>query len=127
MLKTIGSSVASAFRVDNNEVGGGDAIAESGGGVVKQKMGLIASTKVLIKYANFAISSDLASKLPEHTRINNHAIMLVDDYPSHSQVLPSFLILFDQKSDGSLWLCIWDFNNLTIKNRFASGVSSIHP
>ena len=43
MLKTTGSSVASAFRVDDNEVvGGGDgARAESGGSDVKQKVGSI--------------------------------------------------------------------------------------
>ena len=39
-----------------------------------------ASTKVLDKYINFAdvFSLDLASKLPEHIEINNHAIELVD-------------------------------------------------
>ena len=107
MLKTTGSSVASAFRVDDDEVvGSGDgAGAESGGSVVKQKVGLIAPTKVSIKYANFAFSPDLDSELPEHTRINNHAIELVDDHSSHPQVLPSFSILLDRKSDGSLRLC----------------------
>ena len=48
-----------------------------------QIAGLIAEkapTKVPVKYADFAdvFSPDLASKLPEYTRINNHAIELVD-------------------------------------------------
>ena len=52
-------------------------------------------TKVPVEYANFAFSPDLASELPDHTRINNHFIELVEtmgssDHPSHSQVLPSF-------------------------------------
>ena len=47
--------------------------------------GLIAKkalTKVLAKYLDFAdiFSSDLASKLPKHTRINNYAIDLVKSY-----------------------------------------------
>ena len=46
ILKTTGSSVASAFEVDDDEVGGGGAGAESGGSVVKRKVGLIAPTKV---------------------------------------------------------------------------------
>ena len=39
-----------------------------------------ASTKIPNKYANFVdvFSPDLASKLPEYTGINNHAIKLVD-------------------------------------------------
>ena len=45
--------------------------------------GLIAEealTKVPVKYTDFAnmFSLDLASKLPEHTGINNHAIELVE-------------------------------------------------
>ena len=49
-----------------------------------QISGLIAKKapiKVSNKYADFAdiFSPDLASKLPEHTKINNHAIKLVDD------------------------------------------------
>ena len=39
MLKTTGSSVASAFRVDDNEVVGGGGGAGAGGSVVKQKVG----------------------------------------------------------------------------------------
>ena len=47
-----------------------------------QISGLIAEeapTKVLAKYADFAdvFSLDLASELPEHTQINDHAIDLV--------------------------------------------------
>ena len=41
MLKTTGSSIASAFRVDNNEVVGGGGGAGAGGSVVKQKVGSI--------------------------------------------------------------------------------------
>ena len=104
MLKTTGLSVASAFRVYDDEiVGGGDSAGgESGGSVVERKVDLIAPTKVPIEYANFAFSPDLASELPKHTRINDYAIELVDDHPSHLQVLLSFPILLDQKLDGSL-------------------------
>ena len=60
-----------------------------------QIAGLIAEeapTKVPAKYADFAdvFSPDLESELPEHTGINDYAIELVDDHPSHPQVLPSF-------------------------------------
>ena len=53
-------------------------------------------TKISVEYANFAFSPDLASKLSDHTRINDHSIELVEttsssDHPSHPQVLPSFL------------------------------------
>ena len=43
MLKTTGSSVASAFRFDNNEIvgDGGAAGAESGKSILKQKVGSI--------------------------------------------------------------------------------------
>ena len=43
MLKTTGSSVASAFRDDDNEVVGGSSAAgaESGESVLKQKVGSI--------------------------------------------------------------------------------------
>ena len=74
--------------------------------------GLIAKkvlTKVLIKYIDFVdiSSSDLAFKLSEHTKINNHAIKLVNtmglsNHSSHLQMLLSFHIFFDQKLDGSL-------------------------
>ena len=37
-----------------------------------------APTKVPVKYANFAFSLDLASKLPKHIKINDYAIKLVD-------------------------------------------------
>ena len=37
-----------------------------------------APTKVPVEYADFAFSPDLASKLSEHTGINDHAIELVD-------------------------------------------------
>ena len=95
-------------------------------------------------------SPDLAFKLFEHTGINDHAIKLVDGQqspygpiyslrpveletlkayikinlvngfirPSKSPVSTS--ILFDQKSDGFLRLCVnyQDLNNFIIKNRY---------
>ena len=50
-----------------------------------QVSGLIAEeapTRVPAKYSDFAdiFSADLASELPEHTRINDHTIKLVDSY-----------------------------------------------
>ena len=84
MMKTIRSSVASASRVDDDEVvGGASAGAESGGSVVKHKVGSI----VPVKYTDFAFSLDLTSKLPEHTGNNNHAIELVNDNLNHPQAL----------------------------------------
>ena len=111
-----------------------------------------ALTKVPAEYSDFVdvFSPDLASELPEHTRINNHAIELVDgQHPPYGSIYslglveletlkayiktnlvnkfirPSkspadALILFDQKSDGSLWLCVnyRGLNNLTIKNQY---------
>ena len=97
-----------------------------------------ASTKVLAEYSDFAdvFSPDLASELPEHTRINDHAIELVDGQqppygpiyslgPVELETLKAYIetnlangfirpskslagapILFDRKSDGSLQLCI---------------------
>ena len=59
-----------------------------------QKVDLIAKkalTKGSVEYAVFAFSPDLASELPKHTEINDHANELVNDHPSHPQVLPSFL------------------------------------
>ena len=86
-----------------------------------QKTSLIAKetpTKVPVKHADFAFSSDLASKLPEYTRINNHSIELVD---ANGFIRPSKFpagapILFDRESDGSLRLCAEykSLNNLTI-------------
>ena len=50
MLKTTGSSVVSAFRVDDNEVVGGGGGAGAGGSVVKQKMGsIVLSTRTTRK------------------------------------------------------------------------------
>ncbi len=95
-------------------------------------------TKVLSKYADFAdvFSPKLATELPEHTGINNHAIKLVDDWqppygPIYSlglierEILKAYienhlasnfiqpfkspakaLILFDKKPDSSLKLCM---------------------
>ena len=121
ILKTTGSSVASAFGVDDNEVvGGGGAGAESGKSVVEQKVDSIVSNhadypeeeesvhlslrpqranliakkapiKVLVKYADFVFSSNLVSELSKHTGINNDIIELVNNHPSHPQVLTSFL------------------------------------
>ena len=121
-----------------------------------QISGLIAEeapTKVPAEYSNFAdvFSLDLVSELPEHTRINNHAIKLVNgcqQLPYGSiyslelvelEILKAYIetnlangfirlsnssagasILFDQKSNGSLQLCVnyWGLNILTIKNRY---------
>ena len=47
--------------------------------------------KVFVKYANFAFFSDLASELLKHIGINNHAIELINDHPTHPQVDSSFL------------------------------------
>ena len=106
-----------------------------------QISGLIAKeapTKVSAKYLDFAdvFSPDLASKLPKHTRINDHTIKLVDSQqPSYrplynlgskeletlkayiktnlansfirpSKSPPGTPILFDWKSNGFLWLCV---------------------
>ena len=107
-------------------------------------------TMVSANYVDFAdvFWPDLASKLFEHTGINNSAIKLINSQPllyepiyslwlvqleplkayikinlanrfiRLSQSPTNTLILFDQKSDGFLWLYInyRSFNNLTIKN-----------
>ena len=97
-----------------------------------------ASTKIPAKYSDFAdvFSPDLASKLPEHTGINNYAIELVEGQqppygpiyslgPVELETLKAYIetnlangfirpskspagapILFDRKSDGSLRLCV---------------------
>ena len=118
-----------------------------------QVSGLIAKealTKVPAEYSDFAdvFSPDLASELPKHTGINNHAIELVDSQqppyghslgPVELESLKAYIetnlgnefirpsksllgapILFDRKSDGSFRLCVdyRDLNNLTIKNRY---------
>ena len=96
-------------------------------------------TKVLSKYADFVdlFSPELAAKLFKHTRINNHAIELVDDWqlsysPIYSlsslelEILKAYiknnlangfirpskssagaLVFFDKKPDGSLRLCMY--------------------
>ena len=106
-----------------------------------QVSGLIvkkAPTKVPAKYSDFAdvFSSDLASELPEHTGINDHAIKLVNGQqapygliynlePVKLETLKAYIetnltnefirpskspvgapILFDWKSDGFLRLCV---------------------
>ena len=95
-------------------------------------------------------SSDLTSKLPEHIGINDHAIELVEGQqppygpiyslrPVELKTLKAYIetnlangfirpskspagapILFTQKSDGSLRLCVdyQGLNYLTIKNRY---------
>ncbi len=92
----------------------------------------------LSKYANFVdiFLPKLVIELPEHTRINNHAIELVDDWqplygPTYSlgsverETLKAYIknnlinnfirpikflarasILFDKKPDGSMRLCM---------------------
>ena len=109
--------------------------------------------KVSVKYSDFVdiFSLDLASELPEHTGINDHAIKLVNDYqqptykpinslgPVELEMLKTYNktnlanwfiklfkspagapILFNQKSDSSLWLYVnyRGLNNLTIKNQY---------
>ena len=102
-----------------------------------------APTKVPAKYSDYAdlFSLDLASKLPKHTEINDHAIELVEGQqplygPIYSlrlielETLKAYietnlakrfirpskspagdLILFDRKSDGFLRLCV-DYRGL---------------
>ena len=106
-----------------------------------QISGLIADkglTKVPAEYSDFAdiFSLDLAFKLSEHTRINDHTIELVDDQqlsyrpiyslgPVELETLKAYIksnltngfirlskslagipILFDRKSEGFLRLCV---------------------
>ena len=76
-----------------------------------QIAGLIAEeapTKITVKYANFAFSLDLASKLPKHTGINDYAIKLVDTngFTRPFKSPAGARILFDWKSGGSFRLCI---------------------
>ena len=90
-----------------------------------QIVGLIAEEapiKVPNEYVNFTFSPDLIFKLPKCTGINDHTIELVNaNGPIRLSESPAGApILFDQKSDGPLRLYVWGFNNLTIKNRFAS-------
>ncbi len=100
-------------------------------------------TKVPSKYADFAdvFSLKLAAELPVHTRINDHAIELVDDWqllyvpiyslgPMELEILKAYIennlasgfirpfksptgapIIFDKKPDGSLRLCV-DYQSL---------------
>ena len=102
-----------------------------------------APTKVSAEYLDIAdvFSPDLVSKLPEHTRINNHAIELVEGQqapyrpiyslgPVELETLKACIetnqangfirpskspagapILFNRKLDGSLWLCV-DYRGL---------------
>ncbi len=97
-----------------------------------------APSKMPSKYADFTniFSSKLAAKLPEHTRINDYIIELMDDWqpsygpiyslgPVELETLKAYIennlangfirsskspaetpILFDKKSDGSLKLCV---------------------
>ena len=111
-----------------------------------QISGLIAEeapTKVPAEYSDFedVFSPDLASELPKHTEINDHAIELVKGQqppygpiyslgPMELETLKAYietnlvngfirpskspagaLILFDRKSDGSLRLCV-DYRGL---------------
>ena len=109
-------------------------------------------TKVFNEYINFVdvFSSNLASKLPKHTGINDYTIKLVDGQqppykliyslnPVELETLKAYIktnlankfikpskfpagtpILFDQKSDDFLQLCInhRGLNNFTIKNQY---------
>ena len=101
------------------------------------------SSKVLSKYTDFVdvFLSKLALELPKYTKINDHAIKLVDNWqPLHGPIynlssmeletlkayiknnlvngfirpfkfLAGALILFDKKSNGSLRLCM-DYQSL---------------
>ena len=96
-----------------------------------------AFTKVLSEYADFAdvFLLKLAAELPEHTKINNYAIKLVDDYqppyglinslkPIELEILKAYIennlansfirlskflaktpIYFDKKRENNLRLC----------------------
>ena len=82
-----------------------------------QRVGLIAEealTKVLVEYADFAnvFSPDL-SGLPEYTGINDCAIELVytNEFMRPSKSPAGAPILFNQKLDRSLRLCI-DYRGL---------------
>ena len=65
-------------------------------------------TKVLVEYADFAFSPDLVSEHPEYTEINDHAIELVkaNGFIRPFKSPTGAPILFDQKSDGFLRLCV---------------------
>ena len=71
-----------------------------------QIAGLIAKEapiKVTVEYANFVFSPNLASKLPEHTGINDYAIELVDanGFIRPSKSPTNAPILFDRKLERS--------------------------
>ena len=155
MLKTTGSSVASAFRVDNNEVVAGDSGAGAGRSVIKQKVGSIvrnypeysedeesvhpslrpqragliakeALLKVSVEYADFAFSPDLVSELPEHTRIKDRSLELVD---ANGFIRPSMLLTGAPRQAGKglilpkdfCWLMLaWVFTFRSADIRFAS-------
>ena len=95
MSKTTGSSVASASRVDDDEVVGDDggAGAENGGSIVEQKVSSITSDNWLDSrgdsYKGPRRVCQLRGRILSHTGIN----MPTDssDHLSHPQVLPSFL------------------------------------
>ena len=67
-----------------------------------------APTKVPDEYVDFAFSPDLVSELPKRIGINDHAIEMVDanGFIRLSKSPASAPIVFDQKSDGFLWLCV---------------------
>ena len=83
-----------------------------------------APTKILDEYVDFVdvFSPDSASKFPKHIEINNYFIELVD---AHGFIRPfkspaSTPIIFDQKSDGFIQLCVKyrGLNKLMIKNQY---------
>lgn len=76
-------------------------------------------TKVPAKYADIVgvFSLDLASKLPKHTKLNNHVIKLVDGLQApFNRVIRQFKALV---STSDIIYLQESHNNLTIKNQFA--------
>lgn len=117
--------------------------------LLKAKKALIFVPAEYLDFADVFFEK-LATVLPKHTEINTHTIdlkegkqlpyqpiyslglveletlktyieiNLANGFIRPSKSLASAPILFDQKSDGSFWLCVdyQDLNNLTIKNRY---------
>ena len=134
---------AFVFHVAALSVDPGDEVHPSRRAQIAHLKANEAPTKVPSEYADFAdvFSSKLATELPEHTGINDHAIELVDDRqppcgpiyslgPVELETLKAYIennlangfmrpskspagapILFDKKPDGRLRLCV-DYRGL---------------